>query len=60
MVETMHRELMLIDKRRVSFYLAWHPDRWGASVTALAGRWGFHIYLDICQAQLAFEIHGKA
>jgi hypothetical protein len=43
--------------KRCNFALEWYPGRWGLSITALYGRWGFHFYLDICQASLQLEVN---
>jgi hypothetical protein len=42
--------------KRWDLKLNWYPGRWGLSFTALYGSWGFHLYIDICQASFQLEI----
>jgi hypothetical protein len=51
--------MIIRDSNRCFFALEWYSGRWGISFTALGGRWGFHFYLDICQASLQLEIGGR-
>ena len=52
----MDRSKTILSFKSLTVRLSWFSGRWGICFYAMGGPWGFHLYLDICQAQFAIEI----